>query len=152
MGAKRPNKTSILNIYRYDFINFFFQLTVPFQFFNLNFKWPISNLFAQHLKNPFFFLHFLANSLLSAFIQSNKPLGKTNWFNWILKKFKHVRENQSYLFKMKNINYNGRKPEILRLLWDIVVFRLVVFAEYDLFNTTTFIQNCIFMNFRINLT
>ena len=27
-----------------------------------------------------------------------------------------------------------------------------VFVEYDLFNTTTFIQNCIYMNFRINLT
>ena len=27
-----------------------------------------------------------------------------------------------------------------------------VFAEYDLFKTTTFIQNCIYMNFRKNLT
>ena len=27
-----------------------------------------------------------------------------------------------------------------------------VFVEYDLFYTTTFIQNCIHMNFRINLT
>ena len=27
-----------------------------------------------------------------------------------------------------------------------------VFVEFDLFNATTFIQNCIFMNFRINLT
>ena len=27
-----------------------------------------------------------------------------------------------------------------------------VLVEYDLFNTTTFIQNCMYMNFRINLT
>ena len=27
-----------------------------------------------------------------------------------------------------------------------------VFVEYDGFNTATFIQNCIFNNFRINLT
>ena len=27
-----------------------------------------------------------------------------------------------------------------------------VFVKYDLFNTTNFIQNCIYMNFRINLT
>ena len=27
-----------------------------------------------------------------------------------------------------------------------------VFVEYDLFNTTTFRQNCIYMNFRTNLT
>ena len=27
-----------------------------------------------------------------------------------------------------------------------------IFVEYQLFNTTTFIQNCIYMNFRINLT
>ena len=27
-----------------------------------------------------------------------------------------------------------------------------VFVEYDLFNTTTFIQNCIYMNFRIKFT
>ena len=27
-----------------------------------------------------------------------------------------------------------------------------VFVENDLFNTTTFIQNCLYMNFRINLT
>ena len=27
-----------------------------------------------------------------------------------------------------------------------------IFAEYDLFNSTTFIQNCIYTNFRINLT
>ena len=26
------------------------------------------------------------------------------------------------------------------------------FVEYDLFNTATFIQNCLYMNFRINLT
>jgi len=28
----------------------------------------------------------------------------------------------------------------------------LVFVEYDLFNTTTLIKNCIFMNFRIILT
>ena len=28
----------------------------------------------------------------------------------------------------------------------------LVFVEYNLFNTTTCIQNCIYMNFRINLT
>ena len=27
-----------------------------------------------------------------------------------------------------------------------------VFVEYDLFNTKTFLQNCTYMNFRINLT
>jgi len=32
------------------------------------------------------------------------------------------------------------KPEILRLLWDIAVFRLIsIFVEYDLFNTTIFV-------------
>ena len=40
----------------------------------------------------------------------------------------------------KNKNYNMSKPEILRLLWDIVVFRLVAYlVEYDLFKPTTFI-------------
>ena len=29
---------------------------------------------------------------------------------------------------------------------------LRIFVEYDLFNNTNFIQNCIHMNFRINLT
>ena len=33
----------------------------------------------------------------------------------------------------------------------IVFFRLVQ-VEYDLFKPSTFIQNCIYMNFRINLT
>ena len=56
--------------------------------------------------------------------------------------------------KIKLKNYNRSKPEILRLLWFTIVFRLVsiIFVEYDLFNTTTFIQNCINKNFRINLT
>ena len=43
------------------------------------------------------------------------------------------------------------KPEILRLGYRR--FQIgCVFAEYDLFKPTTFIQTCIYMNFRIILT
>ena len=48
----------------------------------------------------------------------------------------------------------GSKLEILRLLWDIVVFRLVSYLlnMICLIKRTTFIQNCIYTNFRINWT
>ena len=45
------------------------------------------------------------------------------------------------------------KPEILRLSVGYGRFQIgCVFVEYDLFNTTTLIQNSIYMYFRINLT
>ena len=50
----------------------------------------------------------------------------------------------------KKTNNDVSKPEILRFLWDLFVFRL--FAEYDLFKPTTFIQNFIYIDFRIILT
>ena len=50
----------------------------------------------------------------------------------------------------KKTNNDVSKPEILRFLWDLIVFRL--FAEYDLFKPTTFIQNFIYIDFRIILT
>ena len=37
------------------------------------------------------------------------------------------------------------------VLWNIVVFRMVTYL-LNMFNTKTFLQNCIYMNFRINLT
>ena len=39
-------------------------------------------------------------------------------------------------------------------MWDIVIFRLVAYLlnVIDLFNTLTFMQYCIYMNFRLNLT
>ena len=43
----------------------------------------------------------------------------------------------------KKTNNDVSKPEILRFLWDLFVFRL--FAEYDLFKPTTFIQNFIYI-------
>ena len=55
--------------------------------------------------------------------------------------------------KLFNLNINWDKPKFLRLLWDIVVFYIgCVFAEYDLFKPTIFIQNCIYMNLSIILT
>ena len=50
-----------------------------------------------------------------------------------------------YLLKMeeKKFNYDWSKPEIFQIGF--------VFAEYVLFKPTTFIQNCIYMIFRINL-
>ena len=57
--------------------------------------------------------------------------------------------------KNKNKNYNRSKPEILRFLSPVEYRRFqngCVSVEYNLFNTKTFIQNCIYMNFRINLT
>ena len=59
-----------------------------------------------------------------------------------------------FLERGRNVDWIGdfmdrimlSKPEILRLLWDITVFRLIsVFVDYDLFNTTTFVQNCIYI-------
>ena len=50
---------------------------------------------------------------------------------------------------MQNKNYNRGKPKILRLLWDIVVFRLVVYLLNMICLTTTFIQNCKYINFCI---
>ena len=38
------------------------------------------------------------------------------------------------------------------VIWDIVVFRFVAFAEYDLFKPVIFKQNFINIKFRINLT
>ena len=49
---------------------------------------------------------------------------------------------------MQNRNYNGSKPEILRLLWDIIVFRLVSYLLNTKFHTKLYI----YMNFRIILT
>ena len=58
-----------------------------------------------------------------------------------------------FLERGRNVDWIGdfmdrimlSKPEILMLLWDIAVFRLIsVFVDYDLFNTT-FIQNCIYI-------
>ena len=56
---------------------------------------------------------------------------------------------------MQNKKYfNRSKPDILRLLWDIVVFRLVAYMLniICLILQLSFIQNYIYMNFRTNLT
>ena len=48
---------------------------------------------------------------------------------------------------MQKKNYNRSKPEILRFLSPVEYRRFqngYVFVEYDLFNTKTFIQNCIY--------
>ena len=42
-------------------------------------------------------------------------------------------------------NYDRSKSEILRLMWDNHFQIGFVFVEYDLFNTTTFIQNLIYI-------
>ena len=52
--------------------------------------------------------------------------------------------------KWKLNNYNRSKPEILRFLRDIIVFRLVSYL-WSVWSTN-FIQNCMYMNFLINLT
>ena len=51
-----------------------------------------------------------------------------------------------------NSSNNRSKREFLRLLWDIVVFRLIgcVFAEYDLFNITNLIQKSYIYTFWYN--
>ena len=56
---------------------------------------------------------------------------------------------------MQKKNYNRSKPEILRFLSPVEYRRFqngCVFVEYDLFNDTIFIQNCIYIHFRINLS
>ena len=54
---------------------------------------------------------------------------------------------------MQNKNYNLRKSEILRLLMGYNRFQIgCVIVEYDLFNTTTFIQNLAYARFGIILT
>ena len=38
------------------------------------------------------------------------------------------------------------------MIWDIVVFRLVVFVANNIFKPTIFMHNFIYVDFRINLT
>ena len=49
-----------------------------------------------------------------------------------------------YKCKIKIKNYNRSKPEILRLMWDIIVFRLVAyFLNMICLNILLLLQNCI---------
>ena len=40
----------------------------------------------------------------------------------------------------------------IKMIWDIVVFRLVVFVANNIFKPTIFMHNFIYVDFRINLT
>ena len=55
--------------------------------------------------------------------------------------------------KLSNSNYNRRKPKFLRLLWDIIIFRLVAYLlNMICLKLQFFLQNFININFRINST
>ena len=56
--------------------------------------------------------------------------------------------------KLFNSNNNRSKPEVLRLLWDIVAFQIwSAFVEYDLFNITNLMYKIItYKRFGIILT
>ena len=62
----------------------------------------------------------------------------------------NVMGNFSQCKKIKN--YNRSKPEILRLLWDIIVFTLVAYLLNMICLILQLLYKIAYMNFRINLT
>ena len=61
--------------------------------------------------------------------------------------FNKLKCKTSYLQRGAKINLN--KKTTLDSIYDFD--QCCIFVEYDLYKPTTFIQNCIYMNFRINL-
>jgi len=55
--------------------------------------------------------------------------------------------------KLPNSNNNRSKPKLHRLLWDIVVFKLVAYISWIWYvKTYYFFKNFIFIDFHVNLT